>query len=499
MMLQQPEGSKPEKVVSLRRDITSRALERTAEFPLIGGNSIAIFRDAGENYPRWLEVIRSAKQSIHLESFIIYDDQIGRVFADALCAKAKEGVKVRVIYDWLGNVKKSSSHYWNILRQAGVDVRCFNPFRFSSPLGWLLRDHRKVLVVDQNVGFVTGLCIGDAWVGSAERGRAPWRDTGVEVKGPAVAAIDQAFAHVWEMCGGGPLAPEEVAKEDGQPFSGTVSLRVVAHTPQTSSLYRLDMLIAAIARKRLWLTDAYFVSTLPYTQALQAAARDGVDVRLMVPRSSDIPVVGVLSRAGYRPLLQAGVRVFEWNGSMLHSKTAVADGVWSRVGSTNLNIASWIGNYELDLVVEDKAFAEQMERMYMDDLQHTTEVVLDAKRPRLFTLKGGGLLGGRRRRKPGRVSAGVLGFGAIVGSAAIEQRELGPAEAVVLFTLGLILFLLTIAAILHPALLLYPFIALGFWGSIVLMIEAYKLYPKKKKKIEDVHLPVPAIKQEKES
>ena len=158
-----------------------------------------------------------------------------------------------------------------------------------------------------------------------------------------------------------------------------MSMRVVASIPATAGMIRSDELIAALARKRLWLTDAYYAGTTSFVQALKAAAKDGVDVRLLVPNATDVPMVKIFSRAGYRPLLEAGVRVFEWNGTMLHAKTAVADGKWARVGSTNLNIASWFGNCELDAVIEDESFAHQMEDMYLDDLTKATEIVLDKK------------------------------------------------------------------------------------------------------------------------
>ena len=155
-----------------------------------------------------------------------------------------------------------------------------------------------------------------------------------------------------------------------------MTLRVIASVPHAAGIYRLDQLIAAGARRTLWLTDAYFVGVTPYVQALRAAARDGVDVRLLAPGASDVWLVRSLSRAGYRPLLEAGVRVFEWNGSMLHAKTAVADGRWARVGSTNLNLASWLGNWELDVAVEDERFASAMEAMFLEDLTRATEIVL---------------------------------------------------------------------------------------------------------------------------
>ena len=186
----------------------------------------------------------------------------------------------------------------------------------------------------------------------------PWRDTGIEIRGPAVAELTRAFETVWHACGGEPPQAYRVDATDVCAPAGDVRLRVVAGAPNATGTYRLDLVIASLARHRLWIADAYFVGTTAYVQALAAAARDGVDVRLLVPGASDIPALSPLSRAGYRALLEAGVRVFEWNGTMLHAKTAVADGLWARIGSTNLNIASWMGNYELDVAIEDRRFGD---------------------------------------------------------------------------------------------------------------------------------------------
>ena len=276
----------------------------------------------------------------------------------------------------LGGFGKTSRRFWQRLRVGGVEVRCYNPPHFDSPFGWLSRDHRKMLAVDGEIGFVTGLCVGRMWVGKPEKKIDPWRDTGVEIRGPAVADIERAFAHVWAMIGDS-MADGESSGANALVRAGNISLRVVATLPATAGMFRLDQLVAAIARQRVWLTDAYYVGTTAYVQALRAAARDGVDVRLLVPNATDIPILKLLSRAGYRPLLDAGVRVFEWNGTMVHAKTAVADGRWSRVGSTNLNFASWIGNCELDVVVEDTEFARRMEEQYLEDLGNATEVILD--------------------------------------------------------------------------------------------------------------------------
>src|SRR5207253_3747025 len=198
-------------------------------------------------------------------------------------------------------------------------------------------------------------------------------------RGPAVADVARAFAEAWAACGA-PL-PEEERAPVAPAEEGQIALRVVAATSGTAGLYRLDPLVAALARSTLWLTDAYYAGTPSYVQALGAAARDGVDVRLLVPgRGSDIALMQAISRAGYRPLLESGVRVFEWNGTMLHAKTAVADARWSRVGSTNLNPASWMGNWELDVVVEDEGFGRAMEAMYLADLANATEILVERRR-----------------------------------------------------------------------------------------------------------------------
>jgi cardiolipin synthase len=248
--------------------------------------------------------------------------------------------------------------------------------------------------------------------------------------------------------------------------------------PNVAGLYRLDQLIAAVAHKTLWLTDAYFVGTTSYVQALRAAALDGVDVRLLVPGSSDIPLLVPLSRAGYRPLLEAGVRVFEWNGSMLHAKTAVADGRWARVGSTNLNLSSWIGNWELDVAVEDEPFAHAMQEMYLDDLTHATEMVLSEKhriRPTMPAIRPPAGLK-PRRGSAGRVAAGALSVSNTIGAAISNRRVLGPAEAKITAWAGLILLALAVVAILWPLLLVVPFTLFTVWLAMALLIKAYRLH-----------------------
>ena len=322
---------------------------------------------------------------------------------------------------------------------------------------------------------MAGLCVGDVWVGDRSRGIEAWRDTGIEIRGPALADLTLAFEQTWKLAGGS--APGPGSGSGSGPGAaqgeraGDIALRVIGSRPATMGLYRFDQLISALARERLWLTDAYFVGTTAYVQALIDAARDGVDVRLLVPGASDIPVAKALSRAGYRALLEAGIRVFEWNGPMLHAKTAVADGRWARIGSTNLNLASWAGNWELDIAVENEGFAGQMEAMFERDLEHATEIVLEDRRVHAAEPRGGI----PRRGSPGRIAAGAAGLGSAMGAAIINRRALGPAEAKVMATGGLLLLVLSLLAILFPLAVTFPLAALGCWISATLLIRALRL------------------------
>ncbi len=451
------------------RLLAEQALSRAAGAPLITGNSVELLIDGKANFDAWLAAIRAARSSVLFENYIFSNDELTREFRDALVERAKDGVRVRVIRDWLGCLGQSSRSFWQPLIDAGGELRTFNPPNLGSVFGWLSRDHRKLLVVDSTVGFLGGICVSAKWLGDKTRDIEPWRDTGVGVRGPALRDLAASFADNWSRLGSelpaGFLDPFETLET-----VGTIDLRVIATVPNRAGIYRLDQLIAAMARERLWLTDAYFVGIAPYVQALSSAARDGVDVRLLVPGTSDIPAIGGMSRAGYRPLLEAGVRVFEWNGSMLHAKTAVADGRWGRVGSSNLNLASWMGNCELDIAVEDSGFADQLEQQYQTDLENATEIVLGVRRRGFI----------RPRQRPnqvrqggssGRAAAGALRFANSMSAAITNRRVLGPAESTSLGGGALILAALGVVAIVWPAIIAWPLGALALWCAAILFVR----------------------------
>jgi cardiolipin synthase len=460
----------------LSRLIVEQLFSRVAGAAPVGGNALRLLQDGEQNYGAWLAAIAAAQHHVYFENYIFRADPVGHRFADALVAKAQEGVRVRVLYDWMGCLGQVPRGFWRRLRDAGAEVRCFNPPRLDSPFGWLSRNHRKTVCVDGEVGFVAGLCVGQVWVGDPSRSLPAWRDTGVEMRGPAVADLEAAFAQSWAGAGG--TSPERDPSHDPGPGdvvppspAGSVTLRVIGSRPNTMGLYRFDQLIAGMARRSLWLTDAYFVGTTSYVRALCDAAADGVDVRLLVPGASDIPVAKAMSRAGYRALLEAGIRVYEWNGPMLHAKTAVADGRWARIGSSNLNIASWMGNWELDVAVEDEGFAAEMERMFERDLQGATEIVLDLGRVHSTRHR----TGPARRGSPGRLAAGAVGLGSAVGAAITNHRALGPAEAKVMAFGGGILLALAAVAIAAPRLLTVPLALLAVWIGVTLLVRAWRL------------------------
>lgn len=354
----------------------SRALDRATGARPIPGNALRLLPDSARALDFMLELIAGARRTIHFENFIVRDDHTGRRFAAAWAERARAGVRVRILYDSLG-CRGTSSGYWRELRRAGVDVRAFRPVWTSRIIDALTRDHRKILVVDGQQALTGGLCVGDEWAGDSARHRAAWRDTMIVVTGPAVAALDATFARMWARAGT-PLPDEDVASD--APECGPSAVRVVEGLPGQSRIYRAVQLLAASVTERLWITDAYLVAPPPLYFGLVDAARSGVDVRFLLPGTSDIPIVRLFSRGGYRELLHAGARIFEYQGPMLHAKTLLADHEWARIGSSNLNVSSLLGNYELDVVIEGDDLADAMAAQFLHDMAGSREIVLQARR-----------------------------------------------------------------------------------------------------------------------
>lgn len=353
-----------------------RAMRRASDAPLRAGNELRLLKNGPATYEDWLEAIARAERWVHLENYIFENDGVGRRFADALSSKAREGVPVRVLYDWFGSADVPRS-FWDGLREAGVEVRTVNPPGLRRGVrSFMRRDHRKLVGVDGSYASVGGVCIADGWLERSSETGLPYRDTAVAFRGPVVADAERAFAGLWDLSGAEPLPSGERPETGSIAPVGERDARVVIQEPGKVRVLRTLEILLASVEERMWITDAYFLSAPTLTQALISTSRDGVDVRILLPATNDLPWIGALSRAGYQPLLEAGVRIFEYGGPMIHAKTHIADSRFSRVGSTNLNFSGLLANWEADLLSDAPSFGAEMEQMFEEDLENAREIRL---------------------------------------------------------------------------------------------------------------------------
>jgi cardiolipin synthase A/B len=468
---QREELSIPDYVAS-RGARLERILGRVSDAPLRKGNGLTLLKNGPDTYDDWLAAIAGAKRWVHLDNYIFENDEIGHKFADALSAKAAEGVTVRVLHDWFGCLDVPRS-FWRGLREAGVEVGTVNPPASGPPLGAIRRDHRKLLAVDGDYASTGGVCIADGWMVRSEETGLPYRDTAVSLRGPAVADVERAFAGVWDE-------REMALPDDERPRAGDIrkagdkAVRVVVQEPRKMRTLRMLQLLTAGVEERLWITDPYFLSMPILTQSLMATARDGVDVRVLTPATNDIAWIGRASRAGYRQFLEAGVRIFEYGGPMIHAKTIVADGWWSKVGSTNLNTASLFANWEIDLVAEDTDFASKMERLFEDDVSNSREVRLEGSGQHRRVRPDRRLDNSDRRARGGVVGSGT-GSGATVSrvGSTLLQKSGTPLQthehALAAAASGALLGASMIGA-RFPRLVAWPLVTMGaFFGGLGLV------------------------------
>ncbi len=463
-------------------------IERVAGAPTIRGNELRLQFEGTNTFAAWLEAIEGAQKFVYFENYLLRDDEVGRSFRDALTKKAQQGVPVHLIYDWLGCWATPRS-YWRPMVKAGVQVRAFNrpAIRLGDPFGALQRDHRKLVVVDGEIAHVGGMCVGVEWAGT--RWEAPWRDTGVEIHGPAARAAARAFERVWREVDDEPLthsrSPASAPDEEGG-----APVWLIEGEPGRARVYRTLHLAASRATKSIWITDAYFVAPRTLSEALAAAAHQGVDVRILVPAHNNWPIVGTMSRGGYRTLLRAGVRIFEWQGPMMHAKTSVVDGVWSRVGSSNLNTASLMGNWELDVGILDVGFGRQLEGLFLADLASSTEIVLPGRPPVRRSLPGEtaheeapldpqGTLAERMEQLRARQTQGRLTLASVVrarevlGGALAGNRTLGREDRTLLGAVALVFLLVALMAALLPSMVGWIVAVFAGWTGLTLGARSF--------------------------
>jgi cardiolipin synthase A/B len=371
----------------------ARGLWRIAAADVSSGNRVLLLRDGPATFEAMLGLINKASQSVVLESYIFRSDMIGERFAEALLGAAQRGVQVRVLVDWIG-IRGTSRSFLARLRKGNVALRIFNPPSVRPLL--IPRDHRKLLVVDETVGVTGGVGIGREWAaGKARRYRrsAPgsqWRDTAVRIEGPAAQDMANAFEDMWrradrgarrERRGSVRMLRRRARGAYLDPATDTPSLvGIVEGEPLRVRVARALQMQAISAERSIWIASAYFVPSPSEVEALTGAARDGVDVRVLVPSRNDHFWVSMMTRRYYRRLLTNGVRVWEWKGEMMHAKTSVVDGRWLRVGSTDFNPLGVSINYELDAVIEDSTLGAEAESMFLGDLEQSKEILMPNRR-----------------------------------------------------------------------------------------------------------------------
>ncbi len=374
------------------------ALEQAiSDSPLTLGNRVTLLQDGVSTYAAMFAAIAQAKDHINLESYIIEDGAIGDEFAAALLAAQARNVQVNLIYDSVGSFNTPKT-FFDRLTQAGVAVLEFNPLNPLQAKGaWLInnRDHRKLLIVDGRSVILGGINISNVYSsgsvirrpGKADTTSLAWRDTDLQIDGPVVAEFQKMFMETWHKQHGPALADKAyfpTLTRQGQDI-----VRAIASTPDDPYSQIYLTLISAIgnAEKHVHLTNAYFVPDPQLLSALNDAAARGVEVKLILPSHADSELVFHAGRAHYAGLLQGGVQIFERQGELLHSKTAVVDGVWSTVGSTNLDWRSFLDNDEVNAVVLGREFAAQMQAMFQKDLAASIRITPEDWAKRSFVLK----------------------------------------------------------------------------------------------------------------
>jgi len=369
--------------------------EQATSVPLIAGNQVSLLFDGPATMRAMMAAARGATTSINLETYIFDHDEIGQQFAEILIQKRREGVVVNIIVDGVGTMA-TPKEFFEQLRQGGINVLVFNPVNPTKRPGrWEVnnRDHRKIMVVDGKVAFTGGINISSTYAnsslfrsnkraGKVREDEVGWRDTHIKIEGPAVAALQWAFIDNWIHQDAGEL-PEIDYFPKLVPVGPKV-VRVLATSPdRDSEIYKSLVLAIGEAKKSVHLTAAYFVPDQQIVDGLVSAARRGLDVQLVLPGVSDHDFIKYAGESFYQELLEGGVRIHQLQVAVLHAKTTVIDGMWSSIGSANIDRRSFIHNYEVNVVVLDPEFGKDMEAAFREDLRHSKEITLEnwKKRP----------------------------------------------------------------------------------------------------------------------
>ncbi len=365
--------------------------------PLVVGNKVVLLQDGPATFQAMFTAISNAKDHVNMETYIIEDDEVGKRFADALIEKQAQGVPVNFIYDSVGAIN-APKEFFKRLTDSGIKVLEFNPINpLTAKKGWELnqRDHRKLLIVDGQAAFLGGINISSVYSSGSfsprskrrPDGSPSWRDTHLQLEGPVVTEFQKLFLATWEKQKGVPLAPSNFFPQLGN--QGKEVVRAIGSSPDDPYSLIYVTLISAInsAETSVHLTNAYFVPDPQLLTALKDAAQRGVDVKIILPSNTDFWLVFHAGRSFYTTLLRAGVKIYERRGALLHSKTALIDGVWSTIGSTNLDWRSFLHNEEVNAVILGQEFGVQMQAMFETDLASSSLITLEQWQQRSIGLR----------------------------------------------------------------------------------------------------------------
>ena len=357
--------------------------------PLSAGNKVTLLQDGPSTYQALYGAMAAAKNSIDMESYIIEDDEVGQRFATELKAAVARGVVVNLIYDSVGSIDTPKA-YFDDLAAHGVNTLQFNPVDpRKAKAGWDVnqRDHRKLTIVDGHTAFVGGINISSVYSGGSfsqhsknEPGhgqKVPWRDTDLQMDGPVVADFQKLFMDTWARQKGKPMAGADYFPQIGR--QGDVVVRAIGGTSTEPYSQIYATLVSAIrsSSTSILLANAYFDPDPQLMGAIIDAAKRGVDVQLLLPSISDTWLVSAAGRRHYGKLLEAGVKIYQRQGALLHSKTTLIDGVWCAVGSTNLDWRSFLHNDEVDAIVLSQSFGDQMRVAFQADLSQSEQLTME--------------------------------------------------------------------------------------------------------------------------
>ncbi|HEU5058687.1 MAG TPA: phospholipase D-like domain-containing protein [Kofleriaceae bacterium] len=343
------------------------------------GHRVRVLVDGVETFPAMLAAIARARRFVHLETYILRADRVGRLFAAALSERARAGVQVRLMYDGFGAFPLSSV-YLADMRRAGVETLEYRPVggRRWTWKRWLRRDHRKILVVDGLRGFVGGINIADDYAPRALGGRN-WRDTHASIEGPIVADLETLFRATWHHAGGAPYPafPRAADESVAVPDSELAIALALDDRGQRSGIRRHIIHALARARRHVWINNAYFVPDRALRRAFRAAAGRGIDVRILVPAASDVRSVQWAGEYTYAGLLRGGVRVYQWLEAHMHAKTMVVDDAWTMIGSYNLDYMSLFWNMEVVIEIVGEVTGRRMRELFLSDVERSREVTIE--------------------------------------------------------------------------------------------------------------------------